>query len=288
MRSALPAALAGVCLFFLGCDSGVAQRGGVWNAGDVSGHSMWAYASLFWAHALVGACLIFAFTAALKLRETKKRARIFSGHWRWGWRRDGRRLRNIRRLRLGDAGMLGSVAGMVAAGNAARWRVAAGVGLGAGICVIVFSAIFTRCLGRFVQAIRTTIRIVFVHAAARIFGADLPSSGSAAENYVWMLTRATVLCVAGGSGRSCGPMVAMEERMLIALRPWRRWRSLRITFLFNASFYWWKAGLSFGPRYAGASIPLLCVGLAIAWGRATAVWRRVLVGAGSVQRVRRG
>jgi hypothetical protein len=49
-------------------------------------------------------------------------------------------------------------------------------------------------------------------------------------------------------------------------------------FLFNASFYWWKAGLSFGPRYAGACVPLLCVGLAVAWRRATAVWRRVLVG----------
>jgi hypothetical protein len=51
-------------------------------------------------------------------------------------------------------------------------------------------------------------------------------------------------------------------------------------FLFNASFYWWKAGLSFGPRYAGASIPLLCVGLAGAWQRATPVWRGVLTGLG--------
>jgi hypothetical protein len=48
--------------------------------------------------------------------------------------------------------------------------------------------------------------------------------------------------------------------------------------LFNASFYWWKAGLSFGPRYAGASIPLLCVGLAVGWRRATPVWRRGLIG----------
>src|SRR5579863_1487683 len=49
-------------------------------------------------------------------------------------------------------------------------------------------------------------------------------------------------------------------------------------FLFNASFYWWKSGLSFGPRYAGACIPLLCVGLIPAWERATAARRRVLVG----------
>jgi hypothetical protein len=49
-------------------------------------------------------------------------------------------------------------------------------------------------------------------------------------------------------------------------------------FLFNASFYWWKAGLSFGPRYAGASIPIQCLGLPVAWRRATPAWRRVLVG----------
>src|SRR5208282_4965444 len=47
-------------------------------------------------------------------------------------------------------------------------------------------------------------------------------------------------------------------------------------FLFNASFYWWKAGLSFGPRYAGACIPLLCLGLPVAWQRGTPAVRRVL------------
>ncbi len=52
-------------------------------------------------------------------------------------------------------------------------------------------------------------------------------------------------------------------------------------FLFNASFYWWKAGLTFGPRYAGACIPFVCVGLAVVWGRATAGWRRVLLGLGA-------
>jgi hypothetical protein len=48
-------------------------------------------------------------------------------------------------------------------------------------------------------------------------------------------------------------------------------------FLFNASFYWWKAGLTFGPRYAGACIPLLCLGLGVAWTRASKSWRAVLI-----------
>jgi hypothetical protein len=48
-------------------------------------------------------------------------------------------------------------------------------------------------------------------------------------------------------------------------------------FLFNASFYWWKAGRTFGPRYAGASIPLLCLGLAVAFHRVSKAWRFIVM-----------
>jgi len=48
-------------------------------------------------------------------------------------------------------------------------------------------------------------------------------------------------------------------------------------FLFNASFYWWKAGLTFGPRYAGACIPLLCLGLGVVWTRVSRTRRAALL-----------
>ena len=35
--------------------------------------------------------------------------------------------------------------------------------------------------------------------------------------------------------------------------------------------------MSFGPRYAGACIPVLCVGLAVTWKRASIAWRRALL-----------
>src|SRR6266568_4109709 len=67
---ALPTALAGVCLFFLGLRFGGGSSGaGFGTLVMCLGTPMWAYASLFWAHALVGACLVFAFASALKLRE---------------------------------------------------------------------------------------------------------------------------------------------------------------------------------------------------------------------------
>lgn len=48
-------------------------------------------------------------------------------------------------------------------------------------------------------------------------------------------------------------------------------------FLFNASFYWWKAGITFGPRYAAPAIPMLCVGLPVAWTHASVPWRRIVM-----------
>src|SRR5215472_18989222 len=69
--SALPGALAGVCLFFLGLRFGGEVRGAALAAVALGlGTPFWAYASLFWAHALTGACLTFAFAFALKLGES--------------------------------------------------------------------------------------------------------------------------------------------------------------------------------------------------------------------------
>src|SRR5579862_87945 len=52
---ALPAALAGVCLFFLGLRFGSDLNGAAFGAMVMCiGTPLWAYASLFWAHALVG------------------------------------------------------------------------------------------------------------------------------------------------------------------------------------------------------------------------------------------
>src|ERR1700758_1413966 len=70
---ALPTALAGVCLYFLAlrfCGSAIGAAFGVIVL--ALGTPLWAYASLFWAHALVGACLLFAFAAALKIGDGER------------------------------------------------------------------------------------------------------------------------------------------------------------------------------------------------------------------------
>jgi hypothetical protein len=47
-------------------------------------------------------------------------------------------------------------------------------------------------------------------------------------------------------------------------------------FLFNASFSAWHGAWSYGPRYMGAGVPLLAIGIAPVWGRAGSYLRAVL------------
>lgn len=274
---ALPAALAGVCLFFLGLRF----------TGDLSGAAfgtlvmclgtpMWAYAGLFWAHALVGACLIFALASALKLGDSQSARGDFVWALAVG-------------LTAGWATVTEYPAAPVSAmlafltlrqawprGPAARWRVMAGVGVGAGVCVIVLLGYLYAAFGSFRPSYSyydpnsfsfmqqrgylgltyphpdRLLKLLFGCARGLFFASPV---ALAAPFGLWWLWK--------GKAHSAAVLVAAGIAAYY--------------FLFNASFYWWKAGLSFGPRYAGASIPLLCIGLSAAWTRATPAWRRVLV-----------
>lgn len=275
---ALPTALAGVCLFFLGLLFGCGVRGSAFGALVMClGTPMWAYASLFWAHALVGACLVFAFAAALKLRDSTSSR----GDLLWalavglaaGWA-------TVTEYPAAPASAMLALLALSQAwprGMAARWRVVAGVGVGAGICVAILLA--------------------YLHAA---FGAFRPSYSYYDPNSFSFMQQQgymgltyphpdRLLKILFGCSRGlffAAPVALAAPFGLWWLWKERAWRGPALVaagiaayyFLFNASFYWWKAGLSFGPRYAGAAIPLLCLGLAVAWQRATPLWRRVLVG----------
>jgi hypothetical protein len=239
------------------------------------GTPMWAYASIFWAHALVGACLLFAFAAALKLHYSSS---PYSELW-WG-------------LAVGLATGWATVTEYPAVpasallacfalaqvwrrGFEARWRVAAGVAVGAGISAIVLFS--------------------YLHAA---FGAFRPSySYYDSKSFSFMQQQGymgltyphpdRLLKLLFGCARGlffASPVMLAAPVGLWGLCKKQRSGAALVAasvalyyFLFNASFYWWKAGLTFGPRYAGAAIPILCLGVAAAWLQATATGRRVLM-----------
>ncbi len=275
---ALPAALAAVCLFFLGLRLGAGTGGAAFAALVMClGTPMWAYASLFWAHALVGACLVFGFAAALKLRDSLSARADFL--WALavglaaGWA-------TVTEYPAAPASAMLALLALSQAwsrGSAARWRVVAGVGVGAGACLVVL--------------------LSYLHAA---FGAFRPSysyydpnsfSFMQQQGYMGLTYPHPDRLLKILFGCSRGLLFASPVLVAAPVGLWWLWKGkthraaalvaagiAAYYFLFNASFYWWKAGLTFGPRYAGASIPFVSVGLGVVWGRATVGWRRVLVG----------
>ena len=275
---ALPTALATMCLFFLALRFGSGMKAAVFGVVVMSvGTPLWAYAGLFWAHALVGACLLCAFAAAVRLRDPLTAPREFC--WALavgllaGWA-------TVTEYPAAPASSILAVLAVSQAwprGAASRWRVAAGVGLGACACVAVL-------LG-------------YLHAAFASFRPSYayydPKSFSFMQQQGFMgLTYPhpdRLLKILFGCAR--GLFFASPVLLAAPLGLWWMWKQKKFAapalaagaiiayyFLFHASFYWWKAGLTFGPRYAGAAIPLLCLGLAPSWQRATTKWRWVLIG----------
>jgi 4-amino-4-deoxy-L-arabinose transferase-like glycosyltransferase len=274
---ALPTALAGICLFFLALKFGCSSIAAFATVVMCVGTPIWAYGSVFWAHALVGACLVFAFASAVKLRESERAGADF------GWA-----------LAVGLAAGWATVTEYPAApasailaflalgqvwrrGNAARWRVSVGVGLGAAVCLVVLLSYLHEAFGSFRPS----------------YSYYDPSSFSFMQQQGYMgLTYPhpdRLLKLLFGCSR--GLFFASPVLIAAPVGLWWLWKERRFSsfalaaagivlyyFLFNASFYWWKAGLTFGPRYAGAAIPLMCLGLALAWERASAGWRRAMVG----------
>lgn len=279
--SALPGALAGVCLFFLGLRVGSDTRGAAFAAVALGlGSPFWAYASLFWAHALTGACLIFAFAFALKLRESHH-----GQDFLWalgvglaaGWA-------TVTEYPAFPASVLLGLVALAEAwqrGRSARWQVVLGVGLGASLCLVVLATYLYAVFGSFTPGYAYLDSKQFTFMQQRGFlGLTYPHP----DRLLKLLF-----------GCSRGLFLASPVMIAAPIGLWRLYKreSSRAAalvaaaipayyFLFNASFYWWKSGLSFGPRYAGASLPFLCLGLAVVWPRASEAGRRVLAVVGLI------
>jgi hypothetical protein len=269
----LPTALAAVCLMFLALRFGASLGGAAFAVVVMSlGTPILAYASLFWAHALVGACLVFAFAAAVKLGDGARRE-----FW-WalvvglaaGWA-------TVTEYPAAPASALLAVFALERAwsrGTRSRWRVMLGIFIGATLCACTLFAYLYAAFG----GLRPS------------YSYYDPTSFSFMQQQGYMgLTYPhpdRLLKLLFGCSRGllvASPVMAGAIVGLWLLRKQHRWPAVVAGaiaiyyFLFHASFYWWKAGLTFGPRYAGACIPLLCLGLGVAWTRASKSWRAVLI-----------
>jgi hypothetical protein len=278
---ALPTSLAVVCLFFVAVRFGCSPTATAFAAMAMSlGTPLWGYASLFWAHALVGACLLFAFAAGLKLKDSSSPRADFWWALALGLAAGWATVTEYPALPASALLALFALSQVWRRGTAARWRVAAGVGIGAVACAVVL--------------------LTYLHAA---FGSFRPSYSYYDPNsFSFMQQRGymgltyphpdRLLKLLFGCAR--GLFFASPVMLAAPVGLWGLWKKQRSAaalvaasialyyFLFNASFYWWKAGLTFGPRYAGAAIPILSLGVATAWQYASKMWRGVLLALGIV------
>ncbi len=188
---ALPTALAGVCLFFLALRFGGGfERGRICDAGDVSGNSDVGVCEIVLGACNGGRLPVFAFAAALKLRD----ASSARGDFLWalavglaaGWA-------TVTEYPAAPASaMLAFLALSQAWPQRTRGALASGGGRGFGSGDLRDRA--NGVSARRIWSVSSELFVlrsefVFVYAAARVFGAYVSASGPAAEVAVWMLAR---------------------------------------------------------------------------------------------------
>ena len=246
------------------------------------GTPMWAYASLFWAHALVGACLIFAFAAALKVGESDEGRSDFRWAFAVGMAAGWATVTEYPAAPASAVLTILAITRVWRRGKAARWRVIGGVGLGAGLCLIVLVSYLYVAFG--------SLRPSYSYYDPNSFS-FMQKQGYLGLTYPHpdRLLKLLFGCSRGLFFASPVLVAAVAGLWWMRKGPWRAAvlaasAIVAYYFLFNASFYWWKAGLTFGPRYAGAAIPQLCLGLGFSWERASLVLATRAARAGRVQR----
>jgi hypothetical protein len=278
---ALPMAIAAACLFFVALRFGCSPRAaGFGTIVMCLGTPLWAYASLFWAHALVGACLLLALLAGIKLRDASApRMDLWWGlavGLLAGWA-------TVTEYPAAPASAVLAAFALSQAwsrGASARWRVLGGISIGAAVCVAVLLGYLYAAFGSFRPSYSYYDPSSFAFMQQRgFYGLTYPHP----DRLLKLLF-----------GCSRGLFFASPVALAAPLGLWKIWKQRIYSgaalvagsvtayyFLLNSSFYWWKSGLSFGPRYAGASIPLLCCGLPVVWQKSSKPWRRVLLALGA-------
>jgi len=275
---ALPMAAACACLFWITLQLGSSVNASAFAALALGlATPMWAYAALFWGHALAGACLVFAFACAMRLRgDVRSTADVLWGlalGLAAGWA-------TVTEYPSAPASAM--VAGFALAlvwkdGSRRRWRIFLGIAGGALPCVIALMAYQETAFGS-----------VF-HPSYAYY---LPGAFSWMTHGYMGLTYPRIdvaLKLLFGCRRGLlfsGPVALAAPFGLRLLWKQPATHAAAVTaaaiaayyFLFHASFSSWPAGWSYGPRYMSPGLPLLCLGLAPLWDRARPAWR-VVIGA---------
>jgi len=272
---ALPMAAACACLFWIATQLGSSASASAFAALALGlATPMWAYSTLFWGHALAGACLVFAFACALRLRVALgSTADVF---WALalglaaGWA-------TLTEYPAAPASAM--VAGLALAlvwkDGQRCWRVILGIAAGALPCLLALMAYQRAAFG-------SVFHPSYAYYPAGAF--SWMTHGYMGLTYPRIDVALKLLFGCRRGLLFSGPVVLAAPFGLGML--WKRPATHAAAvvaaaiaayyFLFHASFSSWPAGWSYGPRYMAPGLPLLCLGLAPLWDHARPGWRIVL------------
>ena len=270
----LPALLSALLLFSLAETLGATRGGAALGAGVFGlGTPAWCYATLFIGHALATAGLVTAFAAAVALREpsTPRRDWILgvSIGVSAGWATITEYPSAIPAAIIALLALARALAGGATRGG----RVLAGVACGALPCAAV---------------------LMLYNQAA--FGGPLtlgytnePGFHGMREGFLGVTYPKPDILVQLLLGRYRGllplaPVVAAAPLgfVLLARNPASRAAGITAAviavfyLLFNAAYFYWDGGWSYGPRHMAPALPFLCLALAPLWSRAKTGPRVVL------------
>jgi hypothetical protein len=234
---------------------------------------MWAYATLFFGHAAAGACLVFAFAAALQLTGSRNVAQDLA--WSTaaaltaGWA-------TVTEYPAVPAALILAIFALVLVwkdGWPRRWRIAAGIAAGALPCVAVlliyqwaaFGSAFHPSyayypagsfpwmkrgyLGLTYPHIDVALKLLFSCRRGLLFSGPVTLVAPFGLRWLWKRPATRAAAVAAS---------AVAAYYL----------------LFQSSFSAYS-GWSYGPRYLSPGLPLLCLGLSPIYDYAPPLWRRI-------------
>lgn len=267
--SCLAIALAGAVLFLVLLNWGMMPGAALFAVVVFGlGTPMWVYATQFWGHALASACLVLAFAAADSLSRAAS---------------------------LQRRTVLAGAAGLMAGWSVVSEYPAAIPAAMIGVMTLVYcwrSASHRRsCLYPSAALCLTAglcLAVVLIYQKAA-FGSPFRLGYEYVVNYQETLRHGELglsypklrPLLALLFGKRCGLLLFAPILIVVPLGFCQLWRAglprlslcvcagIAIYYLlFNASYLYWQAGASFGPRYLSAGLPFACVFVAPVWQRA--------------------
>jgi hypothetical protein len=259
----VPTVLAAVCLFVLSLKFRTSIGGAAFVALTFGlGTPMWCYATLFWGHATAAALLLFAFAAAVALRDSESRQLTFFLGFALGlaagWA-------TVTEYQSAPPAAILALLGIANCYRRSRNRIIPGsVGIVAGalICVLVL-------MGYQFAAFGSPFRLGYSYVAnfseqrTTLLGFGRPHLAILSKLLVgWfrgLLFISPVLALVPVGLRLMWKDVAARPSVVaLALIP-------TYYLLLGSSFYYWDGGFTFGPRFVSPALPFLCLALGAIW-----------------------